>query len=136
MALSLGGVRREVEARHLDPMRPTPGRPPLVGEAWLYELKLDGFRLLADVRRRDVVLRYRSGHVCTDAFPELVESLGAIGLSRVVLDGEEHWLTGDLLPGKLTIAEQIERSGAPTSGASRRVRRRIFVCFIRTGSGR
>jgi len=31
----------------------------------------------------------------------------------VVLDGEEHWLTGDLLPGELTIAEQIERTGAP-----------------------
>lgn len=31
----------------------------------------------------------------------------------VVLDGEEHWLTGDLMPGELTIAEQIERSGAP-----------------------
>ena len=31
----------------------------------------------------------------------------------VVLDGEEHWLTGELLPGELTIAEQIERSGAP-----------------------
>jgi phosphoglycolate phosphatase len=31
----------------------------------------------------------------------------------VVLDGEEHWLTGDLLPGELTIAEQIENSGAP-----------------------
>jgi hydroxymethylpyrimidine pyrophosphatase-like HAD family hydrolase len=27
--------------------------------------------------------------------------------------GEEHWLTGKLLPGELTIAEQIERSGAP-----------------------
>ncbi|HXC23078.1 MAG TPA: hypothetical protein VNU28_00720 [Solirubrobacteraceae bacterium] len=27
--------------------------------------------------------------------------------------GEEHWLTGGLLPGELTIAEQIERSGAP-----------------------
>jgi phosphoglycolate phosphatase len=26
---------------------------------------------------------------------------------------EEHWLTGDLLPGELSIAEQIERSGAP-----------------------
>jgi phosphoglycolate phosphatase len=33
--------------------------------------------------------------------------------SCVVLDGEEHWLTGELLPGELTIAEQIERSGAP-----------------------
>jgi hydroxymethylpyrimidine pyrophosphatase-like HAD family hydrolase len=31
----------------------------------------------------------------------------------VVLDGEEHWLTGEMLPGELTIAEQIERTGAP-----------------------
>jgi hydroxymethylpyrimidine pyrophosphatase-like HAD family hydrolase len=31
----------------------------------------------------------------------------------VVLEGEEHWLTGELLPGELTIAEQIEASGAP-----------------------
>jgi phosphoglycolate phosphatase len=31
----------------------------------------------------------------------------------LVLDGEELWLTGELLPGELTIAEQIERSGAP-----------------------
>ncbi len=27
--------------------------------------------------------------------------------------GEEHWLTGELQPGELTIAEQIERTGAP-----------------------
>jgi phosphoglycolate phosphatase len=27
--------------------------------------------------------------------------------------GEQHWLTGELVPGELTIAEQIERSGAP-----------------------
>ena len=27
--------------------------------------------------------------------------------------GEEHWLTGELAPGELSIAEQIERSGAP-----------------------
>ena len=31
----------------------------------------------------------------------------------VVLDGEQHWLTGELLPGELTIAEQIDRKGAP-----------------------
>ena len=30
-----------------------------------------------------------------------------------MLDGEERWLTGTMLPGELTIAEQIERSGAP-----------------------
>jgi hydroxymethylpyrimidine pyrophosphatase-like HAD family hydrolase len=31
----------------------------------------------------------------------------------LVLDGEEHWLTGGLVPGELSIHEQIERSGAP-----------------------
>lgn len=31
----------------------------------------------------------------------------------LVLDGEEHWLTGGMLPGEQTIAEQIEASGAP-----------------------
>jgi phosphoglycolate phosphatase len=31
----------------------------------------------------------------------------------LVLDGEENWLTGELLPGESTIAEQIELSGAP-----------------------
>ncbi|HEX3509791.1 MAG TPA: hypothetical protein VHT27_01705 [Solirubrobacteraceae bacterium] len=31
----------------------------------------------------------------------------------LVLDGEEHWLTGEMLPGELTIAEQIEQGGAP-----------------------
>jgi hydroxymethylpyrimidine pyrophosphatase-like HAD family hydrolase len=29
------------------------------------------------------------------------------------LGGEEHWLTGEMLPGELTIAQQIERTGAP-----------------------
>jgi hydroxymethylpyrimidine pyrophosphatase-like HAD family hydrolase len=31
----------------------------------------------------------------------------------VVLEGEEHWLTGELQPGEQTIAQQIELSGAP-----------------------
>jgi phosphoglycolate phosphatase len=31
----------------------------------------------------------------------------------VVLDGEEHWLTGDLRPGEQSIHEQIEAAGAP-----------------------
>jgi len=31
----------------------------------------------------------------------------------LVLDGEEHWLTGSLLPGEQTIFEQVEAAGAP-----------------------
>jgi hydroxymethylpyrimidine pyrophosphatase-like HAD family hydrolase len=39
--------------------------------------------------------------------------LGAHADNRAGSGGEEHWLTGELVPGELTIAEQIERSGAP-----------------------
>ena len=35
------------------------------------------------------------------------------GSAGGALGGEEHWLTGELVPGELTIAEQIGRSGAP-----------------------
>jgi hydroxymethylpyrimidine pyrophosphatase-like HAD family hydrolase len=33
--------------------------------------------------------------------------------SAVVLDGEEQWLTGDLVPGDRTIYQQMEDAGAP-----------------------
>jgi phosphoglycolate phosphatase len=33
--------------------------------------------------------------------------------AALVLDGEEHWLTGELVPGDRTIYEQMEDAGAP-----------------------
>jgi bifunctional non-homologous end joining protein LigD len=69
-------------------MRPVSGKPPLTGAGWLYELKLDGFRLLADLCDQKVCLRYRSGHVCTDAFPEIAQALRQLPIGRLVLDGE------------------------------------------------
>ena len=88
LALSRGGVRGEVDARHLTAMRPVLGKAPLVRDGWIFELKLDGFRAVADVRRSAVVLRYRSGHDCTPTFPEIASALGRLRISRVVLDGE------------------------------------------------
>jgi len=55
----------------------------------------------------------------------VVLGAGQLGGTRVTHDerssvragapggGEEHWLTGEMLPGESTIAQQIERSGAP-----------------------
>jgi bifunctional non-homologous end joining protein LigD len=87
-AISLGACPGEVDGRQLDPMRPVAGHPPLTDPAWLYELKLDGFRLLADLHGREVTLRYRSGHDCTSAFPELVPLLLRLRVARLLLDGE------------------------------------------------
>jgi hydroxymethylpyrimidine pyrophosphatase-like HAD family hydrolase len=78
---------------------------------------LDGVRALQACLRAEVEVVLMSGRRRAQVY----EDARLIGQSSfiyeagacVVLDGEEHWLTGDLQPGELTIAEQIERSGAP-----------------------
>jgi hydroxymethylpyrimidine pyrophosphatase-like HAD family hydrolase len=78
---------------------------------------IDGVRAVQACLRADVEVVLISGR----RRAQLAEDARLLGQSSyifeagacVVLNGEEHWLTGELLPGELTIAEQIERSGAP-----------------------
>jgi len=78
---------------------------------------IDGVRAVQACLRADVEVVLMSGR----RRAQVMEDARLLGQSSfiyeagacVVLDGEEHWLTGELLPGELTIAEQIERSGAP-----------------------
>ena len=80
-------------------------------------MTIDGVRAVQACLRAGVEVTLMSGR----RRASLAEDARLLGQSSyiyeagacVVLDGEEHWLTGDLLPGELTIAQQIERSGAP-----------------------
>jgi hydroxymethylpyrimidine pyrophosphatase-like HAD family hydrolase len=80
-------------------------------------VSIDGVRAVQTCLRAGVEVVLMSGRRRAQVF----EDARLLGQSSfiyeagacVVLDGEEHWLTGELLPGELTIAEQIERSGAP-----------------------
>jgi phosphoglycolate phosphatase len=82
------------------------------------EVSLDGVRAVQACLRAEVEVVLMSGRRPAT----LAEDARLLGQSSyiyeagacVVIDGEEHWLTGELLPGELSIAEQIERSGAPT----------------------
>jgi len=78
---------------------------------------LDGVRAIQACLRADVEVVLMSGRRRAQVFED-ARLLGQASFiyeagACVVIDGEEHWLTGDLMPGELTIAEQIERSGAP-----------------------
>ncbi len=55
---------------------------------WLFELKYDGYRLVAFGGAGQAVLRYRSGLDATARFPEISAALRALPCSGVVLDGE------------------------------------------------
>ncbi len=81
------------------------------------KVSIDGIRAVQACLRADVEVVLMSGR----RRAQLFEDARMLGQSSyifeagacVVLEGEEHWLTGDLMPGELSIAEQIERSGAP-----------------------
>ncbi len=61
---------------------------PFDGDGWLFEPKMDGFRLLALVERGAVRLRSRSGNDMTALYPEVAEELRAQPHESFVLDGE------------------------------------------------
>jgi len=81
------------------------------------EITIEGVRALQACLRADVEVVLMSGrrraqvHEDARLFGQasFIYEAGAC----LVLDGEEHWLTGTLLPGELTIFEQIEAAGAP-----------------------
>ncbi|MBN2622727.1 MAG: non-homologous end-joining DNA ligase [Acidimicrobiales bacterium] len=71
----------------LAPMKATSGPLP-TGDAWAYEIKWDGMRVLADVRPDGVRAWSSNGRDAGAAFPELHALSGALAPLEVLLDGE------------------------------------------------
>ncbi|SPD68891.1 Multifunctional non-homologous end joining protein LigD (plasmid) [Cupriavidus taiwanensis] len=63
-------------------------KPPPDAAAWRYEIKFDGYRLLARVDGKDVRLFTRQGHDWTSKLRALARDVGALGLPDGWLDGE------------------------------------------------
>lgn len=80
-------------------------------------VSIDGVRAIQACLRAEVEVVLMSGRrraqVAEDARLLGQRSFIFESGACLVLDGEDMWLTGPILPGELTIAQQIERSGAP-----------------------
>ncbi len=87
-AAGLGAPVGEVSVERLTPMLCATEGGRLDDATRLYELKLDGVRIVADRRGRAVALRYRNGRSATAAYPEIARAVAALAPERVVLDGE------------------------------------------------
>jgi bifunctional non-homologous end joining protein LigD len=61
---------------------------PFSAAGWLFELKYDGWRLLAAKDGDTVTLRLRSGRDAASTFPEVAEAVSALPVRRALLDGE------------------------------------------------
>jgi bifunctional non-homologous end joining protein LigD len=80
--------RRKVDLASFEPMLCHVADKPFSSPDWLFELKYDGYRLVAEGGAGHSRLRYRSGQDPTDRFPEVAAALRALPIPGLVLDGE------------------------------------------------
>lgn len=72
----------------VSPMLCEPGERAFNREGWLFELKLDGYRILAVRDGGQVTLLSRAGRDYAAVFPEVTRAVAALPHPRLVLDGE------------------------------------------------
>jgi bifunctional non-homologous end joining protein LigD len=79
--------RRALTAADVEPMLAETRREAFDDDGWVFELKYDGYRVIAG-RDESIVLLSRNGNDMARAFPEIVEAIGHLPFERFVLDGE------------------------------------------------
>jgi len=79
---------RDFPARTFTPMLASLQERPPRGEDWLYEVKYDGVRVVAQRQKSAVDLYGRSGQVITNRYPEICRALGRLFVGEFVIDGE------------------------------------------------
>ena len=87
-AEALGAPRAPVDVANMTPMLCALTGAELHDEGRVYELKIDGVRIVADKHARAVALRYRNGRPGSSSYPEIARAVASLAPERVVLDGE------------------------------------------------
>ena len=104
----LGAPHRRIHARDIGLMLANTAEHPFSGHGWLFELKYDGYRLLAERDGDRVELRFRGGHDATVAFPELRRALLALPMDALVFDGEVVVLDEQGRPSFQRLQERVQ----------------------------
>jgi bifunctional non-homologous end joining protein LigD len=79
---------RAVRAKDVKPMLAETREAPFSREEWIFELKLDGYRIIAERSGGEAKLWSRNGHDLTATFPEVARAVAGLPFEGVILDGE------------------------------------------------
>lgn len=96
---------------------------------WLYEPKLDGYRVIAFITAGAVRLQSRRGIDLTARFPEIVSDLAAQAVDRMILDGEIVALASDGRPTFNALQNRAQLSSTADIARAQRDTPAILVCF-------
>ncbi|HUF25923.1 MAG TPA: DNA ligase D [Gemmatimonadaceae bacterium] len=83
-----GVARSRVEPAAVTPMLAESADRAFTRDGWLFELKLDGYRLIAGKVHGEALLLTRNGNDYTDVFPEVARAIKALPVESCILDGE------------------------------------------------
>jgi bifunctional non-homologous end joining protein LigD len=106
-----GAVRSRVEPRSVQPMLCEPADEAFTRDGWLFELKLDGYRLIASKSNGEALLLTRNGNDYTGVFPEIARAIKALPIDEFIIDGEVVVLDAE---GKPSFA-RLQKRGRLTS---------------------
>jgi len=83
-----GAVPTHVSPRDVKAMLAEPSDTAFTKDGWLFELKLDGYRLIAAKTCGEALLLSRNGHDYTSVFPEIARAIKALPFTECIVDGE------------------------------------------------
>jgi bifunctional non-homologous end joining protein LigD len=84
----LGAPKRVLRVEDTELMLAETRENPFSREGWLFEVKLDGYRMRAACQSGEPILYSRKGLDYTESFPEIARAVKAIPFEGVILDGE------------------------------------------------
>ena len=113
----------------LAPMLVEIGDMPFHRDGWMWEPKLDGYRVIAFVDQDGVRLRSRRGLDLTGAFPALVKELGDQGVQGMVLDGEIVAFDANGKPSFNALQNRVQLKAQAELAAADRNTPVVFFCF-------
>src|SRR5689334_17817749 len=99
---------RAIAPGSFEPMLCHTAEAPFSSDDWLFELKYDGFRMIAFGGAGAATLRYRSGQDPTHRYPEVTSAVRALPIPGLVLDGEIVILDGEGKPDFTRLAERAQ----------------------------
>ncbi|MBA3343399.1 MAG: DNA ligase D [Gemmatimonadaceae bacterium] len=83
-----GAVRSRVDPRKVEAMHAESVDEAFTRDGWVFELKLDGYRLIASKSGGEALLLTRNGNDYTAVFPEIARAVKALPVDECIIDGE------------------------------------------------
>jgi bifunctional non-homologous end joining protein LigD len=120
----------EAMPARLSPMLAESREAPFNHPDWMWEPKLDGYRVLAFADGKEVRFRSRRGGLeLTAAFPQLVAELGAQAVNGMVLDGEIVVFDSAGKPSFGALQERVQLKSEREIAAADRTAPAALYCF-------